>query len=272
MRRINGKGTAVFVGSDRANCWVARITIGQDELGHQIRHNLVSFPTKLDALIFLEQYHKNPTPIYISEKKYNKIVYFANMVYPLIPVQNPKAERQKYLQKDNITFEKLFEEFRAKKIITPEEIKLAKEKNIKVKGKFSAGYSRDLVNAYKYTNKISKMIYKNIRTSDFQNLINEINATSNGSGITYFLIILFRNMDKYAIQEGIIKQGYSQFVNNDTSTKTKIVKSTFTHKQIYKLEKLRVKKKEQLIKDILLILLYTGFRIMENSYQYLFKK
>ena len=99
MRRINGKGTAVFVGADRKNCWIARITIGQDELGRQVRHNLGSFPTKLDALIFLEQYHKNPTPIYISEKKYNKIVYFSNMVYPLIPVQNPKAEKQKHIQK-----------------------------------------------------------------------------------------------------------------------------------------------------------------------------
>ena len=25
-------------------CWIARITIGQDELGRQVRHNLGSFP------------------------------------------------------------------------------------------------------------------------------------------------------------------------------------------------------------------------------------
>lgn len=266
MRRTNGKGTAVFVGSNRANCWVARITIGQDELGRQVRHNLGSFATKLDALIFLEQYHKNPTPIYISEKKYNKIVYFANTVYPLIPVSNPKAERQKYIQKDNMTFEKVFEGFRAKKIMTPEEMKLAKEKNIKVKGKFSAGYSKDLLNAYKYTNNLRKMIYKELKTSELQALINEINSVNKGSATTNTLIKLLRNLDKYAMQEGIITQGYSQFINNDTGTTNKVTKKVFTHKQIQKLEKLKINKKEQLVKDILIILLYTGFRINELIY------
>ena len=32
-RRANGKGNAVFVGSNRENPWVARITLGQDEDG-----------------------------------------------------------------------------------------------------------------------------------------------------------------------------------------------------------------------------------------------
>ena len=49
-RRANGKGNAVFLGANREKQWGARITLGQDEDGKQIRHNLGLFNTELDAL------------------------------------------------------------------------------------------------------------------------------------------------------------------------------------------------------------------------------
>ena len=81
-------------------------TLGQDEDGKQIRHNLGLFNTELDALIFLEEYHKNPTPIYIKQAKYDRICVFSNKDYPLIPVDNPKLK--KYRRKDEYTFEEVY--------------------------------------------------------------------------------------------------------------------------------------------------------------------
>ena len=92
-RRANGKGNAVFVGSNRENPWVARITLGQDAEGKQIRHYLGRFKTELEALIYLEEYHQKPTPIYIKQAKFDRIYIQSNFGYPLIPVENPRLEK-----------------------------------------------------------------------------------------------------------------------------------------------------------------------------------
>ena len=73
-RRANGKGSAVYLGSGRAKPWMARITLGLDENGLKIRHSLGTFESQLEALFCLEQYHKNPKPIYVKTSKYNRII------------------------------------------------------------------------------------------------------------------------------------------------------------------------------------------------------
>ena len=73
QKRANGKGSAIFLKGNRENPWGARITIGTDENGIKIRHFIDYFKTELDALVFLENYHKEPYPIYIKESIYNRI-------------------------------------------------------------------------------------------------------------------------------------------------------------------------------------------------------
>ena len=263
-RRANGKGNAIYMGSNRENPWVARITLGQDEEGRQIRHYLGCFKTELEALIYLEDYHKKPTPIYIKQAKFDKIFLPANFDYPLIPVENPKLEKYRMIQKDKYTFAQVYEEFAKKKLLTDEEMRLAKEQNIKVKGKFSYGVSRTYKTYYMHTEKLQKRIYRELKTKDFQDLINDINSKRSGGAITAQLIRLFRSMDKYALQEGIIEKGYTQFINNDTANIKKKTKNIFTYDEIYKLENMKVdRKRDKLIKDILLIALYTGCRVSE---------
>lgn len=263
-RRANGKGNAVFLGANREKQWGARITLGMSEEGKQIRHVLGLFNTELDALIFLEEYHKHPTPIYIKKAKYDKIYLFSNNKYPLIPVDNPKLER--YKVKRNYTFEDVYQEFTKSKFLTNEEIILAREKNIKIKGKYSYHYTIQALAVHKYTLPIQNIKYKDLLKQDFQKIIDDVNIKNKGSGSSSFLLRLFRNLDKYALQEGIIDKGYVQFVNNDTAKIKKMQKSVFTYDQIQKLEKLDVNEKEKIIKDIILIALYTGCRINEILY------
>ena len=114
-RRANGKGNVVFVGDNRERPWVARITLGRDEEGKQIRHNLGQFSSQLEALVFLEEYHKKPTTIYIKQAKYDRICIPSNFGYSLVPVENPKLERYNQIQKTKYTFARVYKEY-AKKI------------------------------------------------------------------------------------------------------------------------------------------------------------
>ena len=263
-RRANGKGNAVFLGSNRDKQWGARITLGMSEDGKQIRHVLGLFNTELEALIFLEDYYKNPTPIYVKKAKYDRICVFANKNYPLIPVDNPKLK--KYRKKDEYTFEDVYKEFIKIKFLTDEEMILAKEKNIKIKGKYSYHYTRQVLTVHKYTQPIQNIKYRDLYKQDFQKIIDDVNKKNKGSGSSSFLLRLFKNLDKYALQEGIIDKGYVQFVNNDTAKIKKMQKSVFSYEQIQKLEELEVDEKEKIIKDILLFALYTGCRINEILY------
>ena len=71
-KRANGKGSIIFLGKNRYKAWAARIVIGKDEFGRPIYHDIEKFENEVDALVFLENYYKNPTPIYIKKEKFNK--------------------------------------------------------------------------------------------------------------------------------------------------------------------------------------------------------
>ena len=80
-----------------------RITLGLDKDGISIRHFIGTFESQLDALFCLEQYHKNPKPIYIKTSIYNRIVSFSAQLYPLIPVDNPRRRLMDKINKEHYT-------------------------------------------------------------------------------------------------------------------------------------------------------------------------
>ena len=111
-KRANGKGSAIYLGDNREKPWGARITIGKDKNGVAIRHFIDTFPTQLEALVCLENYHKDPYSLYIKEEKYNRIVTFPKRPYPIVPVKNPQKIVEEKVKKDTYTFKRLFEEFK----------------------------------------------------------------------------------------------------------------------------------------------------------------
>ena len=66
-KRKNGMGSVVYLGKGRYQPWAARITVGKDMNGLPIYYDIDTFENELDALVFLENYHKNPTSLYIKE-------------------------------------------------------------------------------------------------------------------------------------------------------------------------------------------------------------
>lgn len=112
----------------RRKPWGAKITIGKDINGKNVYHFIDTFNTKLETLVCLENYHKEPYPLYIKEDKYNRIVTFPKDPYPLVSVKNPKKEIIEKVKKDNYTFKQLYEKFEEAKMLTKEEAQL--EKNI----------------------------------------------------------------------------------------------------------------------------------------------
>lgn len=265
-KRANGKGSAIYLGDSRDKPWGARITIGKDINGLAIRHYIDFFEEELDALVCLENYHKSPTPLFIEEDKYNRIVNFPKKPYPLVSVKNPSKGIIEKVKKDNLTFKQVFEKFEKVKLPTAEEIKLEKEKHIKPKGKYAYCYSRGMLMCYKYSEILYDKVYKDLRTSDFQEAIRKIEK---GYDIIRLMANLYKRLDEFALQEDIIDKGYAQHITiTDTRTETK-KKTPFSYEQIEYLWTIKpTDKYEQFIRDFLLIALYTGARAEELLFIY----
>jgi len=129
-RRANGKGTAICLGKGRSKPWAARILIGKDINGKPIYFDINTFESQLDALVCLENYHKELTPLKIKKEKYDRIAFFSQTPYPLVPVENINSVIKR-TNKTNYTFKQLFEEMKKVKFPTKEEIKLELEQHIK---------------------------------------------------------------------------------------------------------------------------------------------
>ena len=265
-RRKNGKGSAVYLGSGRYKPWVARILIGKDINGKNIYFDIGTFETELDALVCLENYHREPYPLYVKEDKYTRIVTFPQNPYPLIAVKNPKNTIVEKIKKDNYTFKQLFEEFKEMKLPTEEEIKLEKEKHIKPKGKFAYHYSRGMITAFHNCELLYDRVYKELKTSDFQTFLNNCGK---GYNPLKQMVNLFKNLDDYALQEDIIEKGYAQHIKINNTKITKKKKTPFTYEQIEYLWNINPENyKEEFIRDVLLIALYTGCRAEELLFIY----
>lgn len=129
-KRKNGKGSAVFLGKGRYLPWASRICIGKDINGTSIYYDIATFETELEALVCLENYHKELTPLKIKKEKFDRIATFSKRNYPLVPVTNSNSTIQRK-NKRNYTFKQVFEEMKSLKFPTKEEIKLEKEKHLK---------------------------------------------------------------------------------------------------------------------------------------------
>lgn len=268
-KRANGKGSAIYLGKNRNKPWGARITIGKDINGVAIRYFIDTFETELEALVCLENYHKEPHPIYIKETIYNRIVTFPKNPYPLVAVKNPQKETIEKITKDNYTFKQLFEEFKKVKLPSTEEAKLEKEKHIKPKGKFAYHYSRGMITAFNNSKKLYDRVYKDLRTSDFQQFLNNCNKNYETIRIMKNLYI---KLDEYAFQEDIIEKSYAQYITIDNTYKlSKNIKkrTPYSYEQIKYLWDIKSENyKEEFIRDMLLLTIYTGCRAEELLFIY----
>ena len=184
-----------------------------------------------------------------------------------MPVNDPKKQIRKKLSKENYTFNQVFNIFKDVKIPTKEEMKLEKTKNIKAKGKFARQYSLNIINAFNYAEELHDVIYKNLTTSDFQSILNK--ACKHGYSYSFqsCLMALFKHMDKYALQEDIIKSSYAQYVTIPITKVKKNQKQVFTSTEINAWENLKTNSPlEELTKNIIIFSLYTGCRISEIIY------
>lgn len=278
-KRKNGMGSVVYLGKGRYQPWAARITVGKDINGIPIYYDIDSFENELDALVFLENYHKNPTPLYIKESKYNRIVTFPQNPYPLIPVKDPKMEIVEKVKKDNYTFKQLYEEFKKVKMLTKEEEQQEKKYHTRPKNKpFGRHYCRILVTAFHNSTALYDRVYKDLRASDFNQALKE---SKKGADSQRQMVNLYLNLDKFALEEDIIDKGYAQFIPT-ISTKKEIKKAKnktiekerlFTYDQIDYLWNLKPRsngrqnelqqQREIFIRDFWLMLLYSGMRADE---------
>lgn len=278
-KRKNGMGSVVYLGKGRYQPWAARITVGKDINGLPIYYDIDTFENELDALVFLENYHKNPTSLYIKEDKYNRIVTFPKVPYPLVPVSNPKNEVVEKVKKDNYTFKQLYEEFKETKMLTKEEEQQEKKYHTRPKNKpFGRHYCRSLVTAFHNSTALYDRVYKDLRASDFNKVLKE---SKKGPDPQRQMVNLYLNLDKYALEEDIISKGYAQFIPSVSSKKEiKIAKNktvekerVFNYEQIDYLWKLTPRsngrqkelqqEREMFIRDFWLMLLYSGMRADE---------
>ena len=279
-KRANGKGSVIYLGDNREKAWGARITIGKDEKGVAIRHYIDTFETELEALVCLENYHKNPTPLSIKEDKYNRIVTFPKNPYPLVPVKNPQKEIVEKIKRDNYTFKQLFEKFKESKMLTKEEIQLEKKYHIRPKNKpFGRHYCHSLTTAFHNSEALYDKVYKDLRASDFNKCLKN---SKKGVDAQRLMANLYVNLDKFALAEDIIQKGYAQFITTVKSNRKEIKKAIdkkvekeklFTYDQINYLWNFNVKsdglqkqkkqEREEFIRDFWLMLLYSGCRADE---------
>lgn len=260
-RRRNGKGTVAFLGKNRNKPYAARILIGKDIEGKPLYYDIDTFEEDIDALVCLENYHKNPTPLYIKETKYNRIVTFSQHPYPLVPVIDPKKKIVEKIKKDTYTFKQLYEEFKEMKLPNKEEIKLEKERHIKPKGKFAYNYSRGMITAFNNSQELYDRVYKDLKTSDFQAFLNNCGKSYDVVRQMYNLYI---KLDEYALQEDIIEKSYAQHITLNNTKTTKVTRKPFTYEQIEYLWNINPENyKEDFVRDILLLTIYTGCRAEE---------
>lgn len=279
-KRSNGKGSVIFLGKGRRKPYVARIVIGKDVNGVPIYYDIESFEEELDALVFLENYHKNPSPLYVKEEKYNRIVTFPKKPYPLVSVKNPNKKLEDEIKKENYTFKQLYEKFKEAKMLTKEEMQLEKKYHIRPKDKnFGMHYCNGLTTAFHNSEALYNKVYKNLRASDFNKHLKE---SKKGHEAQRMMINLYMNLDKFALEEDIIEKGYSQFISTNSCNKKEIKKAKdkhietrklFTYEQIEYLWNFQTrskglkehtkKEREKFIRDFWLMLLYTGMRADE---------
>lgn len=257
-------GSKIFVKDGRKKPWLARINIGYDINGYPVSHILDSFEDELDCILCLRNYTNNPWDITVEKEKMNKIVKFINLPSKLIT----KEQQFTIVDRTFYTFEQVYKEWSKLYYPTKEEIEFEKNTHIKAKGKFTCSHMANYRAAYNKCEKLYNIPYKNLRTVDFEAIINT--QTGSSTKIKMFKL-LFQQLDNYALQKDITTRGFAQFINielkeskkpvyeNDFAALEKNNRKPFSYDEINAIWNAD----DCLVKDILLILMYTGMRIEE---------
>lgn len=251
-------GTKIFAKDGRKKPWLARLNLGYDSNGYPITHILNSFEDELDCILCLREYSNSPYDIYIDKSKYDKIVTFVDLPSKVLIKENKKVEENIL---SNYTFKEVYEEYSKLYFPTKDEILLEKKNHIKPQGKLSTDTMYVRKASFKKSQLLYDIPYKNLRTLDFQQVIN----TTKGSIKTLTrLRYLFEELDELAEQKDIIDKGYARYVKIDSIDLPKKSRIPFSDLEIHKIWKdIPTNNEEKLIKNIILILLYTGLRIDE---------
>lgn len=120
--------------------------------------------------------------------------------------------------------------------------------------KLRINHRRSLMTAYGYCGKLYKEKYRQIKAYQMQNVVDECHLSHSSKANIRTLLM---HLDRYALElDVIVKMNYMLVDAGETPDTTKVV---FTEDEIEKIWN----SQDSWIKNCTLILLYTGFRIME---------
>lgn len=257
-------GSKIFVKDGRQKPWLARINIGYDIKGNPISHILGSFEDELDCILCLRDYTNNPWEISVEEDILNKIIKLIDLPSKIIT----KKQEFTIIDRTYYTFEQVYKEWSELYYPTKEEIEIEKNTHVRAKGKFTRSHMANYRAAYNKCERLYNIPYKNLRTVDYEAIINTVSGSS--TKIKMFKL-LFKQLDSYALKKEIIEKGFAQFIHAEIKEPEKPIfennfeelnkndKKPFTCDEINSIWK----SEDCLIRDILLLLLYNGMKIEE---------
>lgn len=147
---------------------------------------------------------------------------------------------------------------------TKEEKLLERQFHIRTDGKLSFSHANQLTVAFNHCQSLYNKIYRELRTSDFKECINNPEIKPS---IKTCLTKLFKNMDKYAYSEDIIDKKYTTDLKSSNTTKQH--RTPFSYEEInYLWEIQENNQKLQFVRDFLLLAIYTGCRAEELLFTY----
>lgn len=255
-------GSVIKLSGNRLNPYGARITIGYNVNGYPVYYFLGFFEEELDAHICLRDYNNTPYNIYVKEEIYNKVIKFIELPSKIL-IKNNNID---LTDRTNYTFKQVYEEYAKLNFPTKDEIALERETHMKAKGKFTSDTMYVRKSAFKQAETLHNIPYVNLRTVDFQQVINCVTSPKKAKRLRY----LFLELDDYAEQKDIISKTYAKHVNkidfNFENTKPRL---PFTNEEIEMIWKDKTNTQDEaLVRDICLILLYTGMRIEELLFMF----
>lgn len=255
-------GSVIKLSGNRLNPYGARITIGYNVNGYPVYYFLGFFEEELDAHICLRDYNNTPYNIYVKEEIYNKVIKFIELPSKIL-IKNNNID---LTDRTNYTFKQVYEEYAKRNFPTKDEIALERETHMKAKGKFTSDTMYVRKSAFKQAETLHNIPYVNLRTVDFQQVINCATSPKKAKRLRY----LFLELDDYAEQKDIISKTYAKHVNkidfNFENTKPRL---PFTNEEIEMIWKDKTNTQDEaLVRDICLILLYTGMRIEELLFMF----
>ena len=234
MKRANGTGCVTKLSGNRRKPWFAKAPITYDKKTRK------ALPPKI-----------------LSDKDGNK--YFESRDIPDLLLANYNIEKGYIkINKSDYTFSQVYEEYKSRYFPTQEEMKIERETHKKAKGKLGTSTALGLQSSYKACTSLYNRLYKSLRKDDFEKIILSVNGSASKIG-NYRK--LFKNLDKYALEQDIIIKGYAELIKitNDYSAPVRNGGNPYTYYEINEIWKNR----GNLISDIILTTIYTGMRIEE---------